>query len=138
PGSKHVGADLRWLRDDGFVDAIQARLRAGARVLGICGGLQMLGRELRDPLGADGEGDGLGLLPLTTTFERARVVRRTAARFAPARGGSGAALAGLPLSGYEIRHGGSQPRAAVAAALPDGLGWVRGAVLGVTVHGLFE
>jgi adenosylcobyric acid synthase len=138
PGSKHVGADLRWLRASGFVDAIQARLRAGARVLGICGGLQMLGRELRDPFGVDGEGDGLGLLPLATTFERDKVVRRTATRFSPTLGGSWAGLAGLLLSGYEIRHGRSEPRAAVEAALPDGLGWAHGAALGVTVHGLFE
>ncbi|HWC09470.1 MAG TPA: cobyric acid synthase, partial [Solirubrobacterales bacterium] len=48
PGSKHVAADLRWLREAGFEDALRRRLEGGARLLGICGGLQMLGRELRD------------------------------------------------------------------------------------------
>jgi adenosylcobyric acid synthase len=138
PGSKHVAADLSWLRANGFAVALQARIDAGARVLGICGGLQMLGRELRDPSGVDGDAAGLGLLPLTTTFERDKLVRHADARFSPTLRGRWAALAGLDVSGYEIRHGRTVATEPVEKALPDGRGWVRGPVLAVTVHGLFE
>jgi adenosylcobyric acid synthase len=148
PGSKHVAADLRWLREAGFEPALRARLDAGARVLGICGGLQMLGRELHDPDGVDGDGRGLGLLPVVTTFEREKLVRRGTARFAPDLGGRWRALAGLELDGYEIRHGRTRPlppgegaapaREPVQTALAGDRGWARGAVLGVAVHGLFE
>jgi adenosylcobyric acid synthase len=126
PGSKHVAADLRWLRGNGFVPAV----RAARRVLGICGGLQMLGRRL------EGE-DGLGLLPLTTTFAREKLVERAEVRFSSALG-DWQALAGLPVRGYEIRHGRTRADEPVAEALPGGRGWVRGGVLGVTLHGLFE
>jgi adenosylcobyric acid synthase len=138
PGSKHVAADLRWLRAGGFEEALHERIDAGARVLGICGGLQMLGRELRDPAGLDGEAAGLGLLPLTTTFEHDKLVRRADARFSPTLGGRWAALAGLELSGYEIRHGRTVATEPVEEALAAGRGWARGPVIGVTVHGLFE
>jgi adenosylcobyric acid synthase len=138
PGSKHVAADLAWLRAAGFEDALRERLRAGARVLGICGGLQMLGSELADPAGVDGDGAGLGLLPLRTTFERDKLVERVDVRLSPALDGRWAALAGLQVSGYEIRHGRTVATGPAVEALPGGRGWARGAVLGVTVHGLFE
>lgn len=138
PGSKQVAADLRWLREAGFEDAIRARLDAGARLVGICGGLQMLGRVLHDPVGVDSEGEGLGLLPLATTFERDKLVSRGAVRFRSTLGGRWSALAGLELAGYEIRHGRTRPCEPVEEALPDGRGWASGAVLGVTVHGLLE
>ncbi len=138
PGSKHVAADLRWLRATGFEDALHERIDAGARLLGICGGLQMLGGELRDPGGVDGPGDGLRLLPLTTTFESDKLVRRVGVRVSPTLGGRWAALAGLALDGYEIRHGRTVATEPVEEALRGGRGWARGAVLGVTVHGLLE
>jgi adenosylcobyric acid synthase len=138
PGSKHVTADLRWLRAAGFEQALHERLRAGARVLGVCGGLQMLGGELRDPAGVDGDGAGLGLLPLSTTFERDKLVDDVEVRFSPALGGRWAALAGLRARGYEIRHGRTVATGPVAEALPGGRGWAHGAILGATVHGLFE
>ncbi len=47
-------------------------------------------------------------------------------------------LSGITFSGYEIRHGQSAPCGAIASALPDGLGWVSGPVLGVYLHGMFE
>jgi adenosylcobyric acid synthase len=142
PGSKQVAADLGWLRAAGFEPALHERLRAGARLLGICGGLQMLGRELRDRTGVDGDAVGLGLLPLSTRFERDKLVRRVDVRLSPALGGRWAALAGLELSGYEIRHGRTRAEEPVEEeveeALSESRGWARGAVLGVTVHGLFE
>jgi len=138
PGSKHVAADLRWLREAGFEEALRTRLEGGVRLLGICGGLQMLGQELRDPAGVDGEARGLGLLPLVTTFAPEKLVSRTEGRFASSLGAPWSALAGLKLSGYEIRHGHTEPCGPVEEAIADGRGWASGSVLGVSVHGLFE
>jgi len=142
PGSKQTSADLAWLRAQGLDRAIVAHAAAGGRVLGICGGLQMLGEALLDPHAIDGNGPGLGLLPLVTQFEREKAVRRTQTRFGEVRG-PWAALSGLAVAGYEIRHGVTAAHPAMQpgrAVLPQGLGWQddAGNVLGVYVHGLFE
>ena len=92
PGSKATASDLAWLRAQGLDAAITAHARAGGRVLGICGGLQMLGAELRDPHGVESGGaggdlgnsasvPGLGLLPLATTFAPRKTVRRALSRY---------------------------------------------------------
>jgi adenosylcobyric acid synthase len=137
PGSKHVAADLAWLRRTGVDAALTARVRSGRPVLGVCGGLQLLGERLEDPVGVDGEGRGLGLLPLVTKFAREKRTRHTEVRFSdlepPWR-----QLSRLHVSGYEIRHGTTVPTGPVTAALPEGLGFARGPVLGVYLHGLFE
>jgi adenosylcobyric acid synthase len=137
PGSKHVAGDLAWLQQSGLGAAIGGRLAAGRPVLGICGGLQLLGARIDDPHGVDGAGEGLGLLPLITTFAREKLTRRTEARFAnlaPPWDG----LCGRRVAGYEIRHGATHVTDAVMRALPDGLGFARGPVLGVYLHGLLE
>jgi adenosylcobyric acid synthase len=138
PGSKHVAADLRWLRETGLDRDLMSRARSGDPVLAICGGLQMVGEELRDPAAVDGDGPGLGLLPLRTTFTRRKLTRRTDARFADGLRGPWAPLRGLAVRGYEIRHGRTTPSAPVDEALPEGRGWARGAVLGLTMHGVLE
>ncbi len=138
PGSKHVTTDLAWLRSTAMDRAIRAQLRAGGRVLGVCGGLQILGERLCDPDGIDGESEGLALLPLRTTFAHEKLTRVTQTRFATDLGSVWAPLAGRTLRGYEIRHGHTVPTAAVDEALPNGLGWAHGCVLAVTVHGLLE
>jgi adenosylcobyric acid synthase len=142
PGSKQTSADLAWLRARGLDREIARHAGEGGAVLGICGGLQMLGEALVDPHGIDGNAPGLGLLPLVTVFERGKTVRRTEVSFADTRG-PWAPLAGLSVTGYEIRHGRSAQHPAMAAAapvLPDGLGWREGTghVMGVYLHGLFE
>jgi adenosylcobyric acid synthase len=137
PGSKHVSADLGWLRARGLADAIAAAAHSGIRVLGICGGLQMLGEEVVDPVGVDGDAEGLGLLPVRTTFERAKRTESVEVAFArlpePWH-----RLSGKAVRGYEIRQGVTTPRRPVAEALPDGRGFVRQAVLGITIHGALE
>jgi adenosylcobyric acid synthase len=142
PGSKHTSGDLAWLRAQGLDAAIAAHAAAGRRVLGVCGGLQMLGEALVDPHGIDGNAPGLGLLPLVTAFAPHKTVRRTGTAFADVRG-AWSGLAGVACAGYEIRHGQTAQHPAMASAhavLPDGLGWqdARGNVLGVYLHGLFE
>jgi len=106
-------------------------------VLGVCGGLQLLGERLEDPAGVDGEADGLGLLPLVTTFAAEKLTRRGEYRFR-ALAPPWRELSGLAFSGYEIRHGETRAAGEVATALPGGLGFARGSVLGVATHGLLE
>ncbi len=146
PGSKHTSGDLQWLRAQGLDRAVAAHAARGGRVLGVCGGLQMLGEALIDPHGIDGNGPGLGLLPLVTRFERDKTVRHRAACFG-ALGGAWAALSGIGVQGYEIHHGQTLEYSAMAAAgqravvaMPDGLAWQNeaGNVLGIYLHGLFE
>jgi adenosylcobyric acid synthase len=113
PGSKNVEDDFAWLG--------RSRIDlAGRRVLGICGGLQMLG--------------WLGLLPVETVFREEKTTRRTEARFGPLPG-PWEALSGLAVEGYEIRQG---ETTGTAEVLPEGLGYAVGSVLGVYLHGLFE
>ena len=139
PGSKQVASDLDWLNGTGLGRAIAARVRQGLRVLGVCGGLQILGRELVDRAGVDGSAQGLGLLPVQTTFESEKLVRRVTVRFAPTLNDWWQALAGRQVEAYEIRHGRTFTTSSRACVAIDGeLGWVHGPVLGITFHGLFE
>ena len=147
PGSKATAADLAWLRAQGLDAAIAAHAARGGRVLGICGGLQMLGEAIIDLHGIESGGNapGLGLLPLVTSFEPGKTVRRTAARFGDVAG-PWAALAGVPLTGYEIHSGQTAQHPAMAAKgdvareVIPGLAWQNpaGNVLGLYLHGLFE
>ncbi len=147
PGSKHTSGDLAWLRSQGLDAAIAEHAGRGGAVLGICGGLQMLGEALIDLHGIDGNAPGLGLLPLVTVFAEDKTVRHTQMQFFPDLHSPWSALAGVPVTGYEIHHGQTQQQVAIAATgnvaravLPDGLGWqsCEGHVLGVYLHGLFE
>ena len=137
PGSKHVAADLAWLRETGLADLVRAHVARGARLLAICGGMQMLGERLSDLAGVDGNAAGLGLLPLETHFHADKETRRVTTRFLslpePWR-----ELSARAFDGYAIRHGRSRTTGSVAAALPDGLGYVSGGILAVYLHGLFE
>ena len=145
PGSKATAADLAWVRAQGLDGAIAQHAARGGRVLGICGGLQMLGEALIDTQGVDGNGPGLGLLPLVTSFEAAKTVRRTGARFGQVQG-AWQALADLEVAGYEIHHGQTVQHPAmatkgdVAREVIPGLAWQNpaGNVLGLYLHGLFE
>jgi adenosylcobyric acid synthase len=137
PGSKHVAADLAWLHRTGIAQAIRDRASGGRSLLGICGGLQMLGERVEDDAGVDGSAEGLGLLALHTRYDAGKRTEQTVTRFTQLAG-PWAALSGLPVSGYQIRHGSSRPTAALTAALPDGLGYVDGPILGIYLHGMFE
>ena len=157
PGSKQVSGDLRWLRAQGIDLAIVRHAAGGGAVLGICGGLQMLGRSLADPMGFDGERfsdlPGLGLLPLTTRFEAAKTVRPRRAHFG-AVNGPWLGLRGQLADGYEIHNGqthwhsdrhacdsdcsAGNKCAVVHDERGEPIGWQSGSVLGVYSHGLFE
>ncbi|NLU61587.1 cobyric acid synthase [Rhodococcus sp. HNM0563] len=127
PGTRATLADLEWLRSRGLDVAIVDHARAGGAVLGICGGFQMLGREITDPHGVEGRpgavAQGLGLLDVRTEFGPDKVLRLP----------SGTAL-GASASGYEIHHG----RVEVDGA-DEFLGGARsGNVFGTMWHGSLE
>jgi adenosylcobyric acid synthase len=81
PGSKHVSADLEWLRATGLADALARRVAAGGRVLAICGGMQLAGMGLLDAGADERGGRGLGLLALDTTFAPEKRVGRVEVSF---------------------------------------------------------
>ncbi|MDD5175319.1 MAG: cobyric acid synthase [Sterolibacterium sp.] len=138
PGSKAVQADLAWLRANGWEQAIQRHLRYGGKLIGICGGLQMLGRALHDPLGlegAPGSMAGLGLLDLETTLAAEKQLGNVIGMLALA--------AGAELKGYEIHmgvsHGPAMARPAVHLdGRPDGAMSEDGRIFASYVHGLFD
>lgn len=68
PGSKQTTADLQWLRRHGFAEVLQLHRKEGKLTVGICGGMQMLGEEILDPVGVEDQGrePGLGVLPIRT------------------------------------------------------------------------
>ena len=153
PGSKATAADLAWLRTQGLDRAVADHAAQGRRVLGICGGLQVLGEALIDTHGIEplhlGNAPGLGLLPLVTAFAVDKTVRRTTATFGKLTG-PWAALSGITASGYEIHHGQTAQRVAqhpamaaqgdIAHEVMPGLAWqnTAGHVLGCYLHGLLE
>jgi adenosylcobyric acid synthase len=147
PGSKATAADLAWLRARRLDAAIAQHAARGGRVLGICGGLQMLGEALIDLHGIESQGNapGLGLLPLVTRIEPHKTVRHTRTRFG-ALHGPWSPLSGVAASGYEIHYGQTIQHPAMAAKgdvareVIPGLAWqnAAGNVLGVYLHGLFE
>ncbi|QSX42692.1 cobyric acid synthase [Shewanella cyperi] len=145
PGSKNVRADLELLRSRGMDKAIARHLRYGGKLIGICGGYQMLGLELDDPLGVEhdaGACEGLGLLPLITEFKRDKTLLNVSGELRL----SGQIAA---IQGYEIHCGQSQlltqgPRPlslcdSDGTPSPDG-GCLSqdGAIFGTYLHGLFD
>lgn len=146
PGSKATAADLAWMREQGLDAAVAQHAKEGKRVLGICGGLQMLGEALIDLHGVDGNAAGLGLLPLVTLFAQDKTVQPTALTL-PELQAPWKVLSGVQARGYEIHHGQTQLRADMQAGsdqpaqeLLPGMLWQGGnpAVIGSYLHGLFE
>ena len=139
PGSKSVRADLAWLRAQGWDAAIRRHLRYGGKLVGICGGFQMLGAQLHDPLGLEGGAGstaGLGLLDMETTLEAEK-------RLENVHGALN--LPGAPAAaGYEIHMGVSRGPALARPALRfadgrrDGALSADGQLLGTYLHGLFD
>ncbi|MFN4063273.1 cobyric acid synthase [Azoarcus communis] len=139
PGSKSVQADLVWLREQGWEAAILRHLRYGGKVIGICGGFQMLGRTLGDPHGIEGRAQtmaGLGVLDMDTVLEREKQLVNVCGHLC---------LEGAPtVRGYEIHMGVSSgpalatPAARLEGGRSDGARSADGQVLGTYLHGLFD
>ena len=136
PGSKATIADMAFLRDQGWDIDILAHHRRGGAVLGICGGYQMLGRRIADPLGIEGpprEIAGLGLLDIETGLRGDKALHRV----------SGEAL-GTDFTGYEMHMGETtgpatdRPFALLDKGRPDGAISPDGLVMGTYCHGLLS
>ena len=135
PGTKSTIADMRWLRESGFETAIK-KAASHIPVFGICGGYQMLGRKIADPVKSEGGGEimGIGLLECETVFAEEKHQTRSSGRFAGI-GGILSALSGLRFSGYEIHMG---ETAVNGALLLDCGGTYSGNVYGCYIHGIFD
>ncbi|KAA0948288.1 cobyric acid synthase [Pseudomonas sp. ANT_H14] len=138
PGSKSVRSDLAYLRANGWDVALGRHLRYGGKVLGICGGLQMLGEQVHDPLGLEGpcgSSEGLGLLAFSTTLEEEKQLRNVRGRLL---------LEDAEVSGYEIHAGVtsgsalSRPAVVLDDGRREGAQSADGQILGTYLHGLFE
>jgi adenosylcobyric acid synthase len=144
PGSKQTMSDLEWMREGGLDQAVRHHARSGL-VVGICGGMQMLGEELSDPLGMERQGraPGLGLLPISTGMQVQKVTRICSGEI------NGGSLFGQPLThrriaGYEIHVGKTlyrdqaEPFATLSSGELDGCISVNRQILGSYLHGIFD
>ena len=158
PGSKTTIPDLLWMEQQGLSRAVASAHQRGSAIVGICGGYQMLGNALYDPDGIEstiGQAEGLGLLPLSTTFAGTKETHRVQATVrteASANGGLLSGAAGESVVGYEIHMGrtvgeGFMPPFTVndradapvtAATALDGALDDSGRVMGTYIHGLFH
>ena len=138
PGSKNVRRDLQWLRDNGWDQAISRHLRYGGKIIGICGGYQMLGTEVADPEGVEdspGISQGLGLLEISTNLEAHKQLRQVQGTLS---------LTGGQVQGYEIHCGASTGKglersvATLEDGRTDGAISADNQVLGTYLHGLFD
>jgi adenosylcobyric acid synthase len=137
PGSKATIADLKFFREQSWDIDLLAHARRGGRVLGVCGGYQMLGKRVSDPEGMEGPSDeieGLGLLEVVTTLTAKKTLSQI----------EGACLAnGAPFQGYEMHVGETngpdcaRPLLRFANGQFDGAMSESGQVAGAYVHGLF-
>jgi len=151
PGTKSTISDLGFLRHSGLAEAVVRLSRKGMPVIGVCGGYQMLGQAIYDPQGVESSEPfvaALGLLPVSTTFEREKATHQVTARVA-ASTGMLAGAAGKEVRGYEIHMGSTSGQGEAApfvvlersgerACLPDGCIDASGHILGTYIHGLFS
>jgi len=137
PGSKAVRSDLARLRAMGWESYIQRHLRYGGKLLGICGGFQMLGQTIHDPHGLEGpagSAEGLGLLDMETTLEPEKCLRQTMGQFYRHP---------TPVAGYEIHMGVSNGPALLQPLFKldhgdDGAISADDKIAGSYLHGLFD
>lgn len=138
PGSKSTRADLAWLKAQGWDDAILRHVRYGGRIIGICGGMQMLGHAVHDPLGIEGEAGssaGLRLLDLETTLAPSKQLRHVRGHLA----GRAAAVTGYEIHcGVSTGAGMARPAVVLDDGRGDGACSDDGRVFGTYLHGLFD
>ncbi|MGL6260438.1 cobyric acid synthase [Vibrio sp. WXL210] len=139
PGSKSVRSDLAFLREQGWATQIERHLRLGGKVMGICGGYQMLGESISDPLGIEGspgESRGLGYLAITTELHNTKQLKRSQGSLSMPDQDS------VDVHGYEIHagvtHGVSSDAPLKLECGPDGAIGLDNQVFGSYLHGIFE
>ena len=141
PGSKNTCADLAWLMRQGWDDAIRQHVRYGGKLIGICGGFQMLGADIADPYGVEGPAtgavgvaSGLGLLDIHTELTREKALQEVSGQ---------CVFADAAVKGYEIHmgrsHGSALERPAfVVDGRNEGALSADGRILGTYLHGVFD
>jgi adenosylcobyric acid synthase len=151
PGSKNTIPDLLWLRDNGFESTIKSHVAAGKPVIGICGGFQMLGREVRDPYHTESDVEsvqGLNLLDVSTVLAREKVTRQASAQLHSALDLASDAV-DPKFIGYEIHLGDTvlgdsvRPflrlqRLGDAESYDDGAVNDNSSIIGTYLHGIFD
>ncbi len=139
PGSKNTRGDLAWLKQSGWDAVIQRHLRLGGKVIGICGGYQMLGQAVHDPDGTEsnaGTSKGLGHLDIETLLQGEKQLRNVQGHWLNQIGD-------IPVTGYEIHVGQTTGRDLAKPLMqlntgPDGARNTEDTVIGSYVHGLFD
>lgn len=138
PGSKSVRDDLAWLKENGWETYIMRHLRYGGKLIGICGGYQMLGMMIHDPDGIEGSpgsSSGLGLLEMQTTITKQKKLVQQSGRLL---------MSDTLVTGYEIHAGISQGQALQSPVIELDNGEMEGSlsedqqILGTYMHGLFD
>lgn len=147
PGTKNTIEDLNWLKQQGLADEIIRHARRGGMVIGICGGYQMLGETLRDPLHVESripEIAGLGLLNFDVVFEQEKITVQAGGSI-NCKSGWLSDYNGLMLDGYEIHSGTNRFGEGCIPFLylnnretPDGVTNAQGNVIGSYLHGVFD
>jgi adenosylcobyric acid synthase len=151
PGSKNTLGDLQWLQQSGLAAALQRQHQAGVPIIGICGGYQMLGKQIVDGVESGvAQMAGLGLLDVETQFASEKVTTQVSARCQATLPGMLAGCVEQPVAGYEIHMGASrlgaeaQPFACISLRNGEPESTFEGAVnstgdvLGSYIHGLFD
>ncbi|MBI5286744.1 MAG: cobyric acid synthase [Deltaproteobacteria bacterium] len=162
PGSKNTLEDLQWLWETGLAEAIIEYAEMGGRVIGICGGFQMLGRTVKDPYWIEsgvGEVKGLGLLDVETVLEREKRTYQIEAVVKGFKGSRGQGVKGLKggsrstahgsrVKGYEIHMGetvsNGRPFSVITKRgnnpvnIKEGATSSDGRIWGTYIHGIFE
>ena len=135
PGSKHVSHDLDFLKQNGFAALLNTLAVQGVQILGVCGGMQMLGKTLEDPHNLEGgyTSNGLNLLAINTTLEAEKTTQQTQAKLV---------RSGAQVTGYEIHHGKTSAENIAKPYLlnqqNDVIGYIQGNIAGMYAHGLFD
>lgn len=148
PGTKNTIQDLLWLRESGLEAKITRLAKKGTIVFGICGGYQMLGESLMDPLQTEsalGSVRGMGLLPVTTVFEEEKQLENRAYRIGMLEGNF-VSLSNKKIAGYEIHMGRTEVAGKtttpiypfVSDSAGTVLGYTAGTVAGSYIHGIFD
>ena len=146
PGTKNTIQDLLWLRESGLEAKITRLAKKGTIVFGICGGYQMLGESLMDPLQTEsalGSVRGMGLLPVTTVFEEEKQLENRTYRIGMLEGNF---VSNKKIAGYEIHMGRTEVAGKtttpiypfVSDSAGTVLGYTAGTVAGSYIHGIFD